>query len=343
MSERKVTRRQCLGALAATAVASAGGYVLWDRSGDRKTGQQRHPIKDYFAGIEFPASNPRISAALGDDRGIDAMVRAAVNGLDAGLGIKRFVHPGDVVLIKPNAGFDRPPHLGATTHPEVVRAVIRLCKEAGARQVMVTDHPIETPEACWIRSEIGPVAHSEGATLLTPRDREFVGLTGPAELLKGWPVFVAPLHRADKLIGIAPVKDHNLCGASMNLKNWYGLLGGRRNQLHQAIHEVISDLAAIFSPTLVIADATRVMMTSGPTGGRATDVQPGGQLGRPAVIAAVDPVACDAWCYENLLGRDPATLAYLSLAARKLASLGRLGESNWRAYEVSGQIVTTSV
>jgi uncharacterized protein (DUF362 family) len=161
-------------------------------------------------------------------------------------------------------------------------------------------------------------------------------------------VFYAPLAEATKVIGVAPIKDHNLCSASMNMKNWYGLLGGRRNQFHQAIHEIISDLALMVSPTLVIADGTRVMMRNGPTGGRVSDVKPGGDVGRPTVVASVDQVACDGWCYENMLGRDPNKLAYLDLAARKIAEKiaageKRVGRPDWRAYEHHGKIVSTEV
>jgi uncharacterized protein (DUF362 family) len=157
-----------------------------------------------------------------------------------------------------------------------------------------------------------------------------------------------PLAEATRVIGVAPVKDHNLCGGSMSLKNWYGLLGGRRNQLHQSIHEAISDLALLISPTLVIADATRVMMRNGPTGGRISDVRPGGELGRCAVIAAVDPVACDAWCYQNLLGRDPGQLTYLALAQQKIqaqiaAGERRFGQSDWHVYERQGKVVRGNV
>jgi uncharacterized protein (DUF362 family) len=181
--------------------------------------------------------------------------------------------------------------------------------------------------------------------MLTVRDGEPDGSKG--EALGQWPVLWPPLEEATKLIGVAPVKDHNLASASMILKNWYGLLGGRRNQFHQAIHNIISDLALAFSPTLVIADATRVMMRNGPTGGRITDVRPGGELGRPAVVASVDSVACDAWCYENLLGRDPARLPYLDLAEEKIRApiatgARRFGESDWRAYDRTGQISVTS-
>jgi len=98
----------------------------------------------------------------------------------------------------------------------------------------------------------------------------------------------------------------------------------------------------------VIADGTRVMMQNGPTGGRVSDVRPGGVLGRPAVIASVDPVACDAWCYENLLGRDPAQLKYLTMAHEKIQgqiAVGerRFGECDWRMYDRQGKVATTSM
>ena len=367
MAEQNLTRRECLvrgaGAVLVAGVAAAGGYWLHDRrggvafTGDRLTDGAAAPpgLPDFFAQVDFPASSPRISVALGDEACIEQMVRTAVGGLDPARGMGRFVAPGDVVVIKPNVGFDRPPYLGATTHPEVVRCVIRLCREAQAREVIITDNPIEAPEACFAKSGIARVAAEEGARIVVPTEDRFEWVAfrphkpdaAKGEALHQWPLFAAPLRRATKLIGIAPVKDHNLASASMALKNWYGLLGGRRNQLHQAIHEVISDLALLFSPTLVIADAMRVMMRNGPTGGRITDVKPGGELGRPAVIASVDPVACDAWCYQKLLGRDPARLKYLELASAKIQAVAggahRFGEASWQTYERAGKITTASV
>lgn len=350
MTSERLTRRECLargaGAVLAGGAAVAAGCLLYDPTGRRaalEASSSSREIRDFLAGIKFPASSPRISIALGSNGRVEQMVRAAVGGLDPTVGMRRFVQPGDVVLIKPNVGFDRPPHLGATTNPEVLRWVIRLCREAGAARIVVADNPIEAPAACFAKSGIDSVAKAESAHVFLPSRNQFaLAAVGTAS----WPVFYEPLATATKLIGLAPIKDHNLCSASMILKNWYGLLGGRRNQLHQAIHETISDLAVLFSPTLVIADATRVMMRNGPTGGRATDVQPGGKLDRPAIIAAVDPVACDAWCYENLLGRDPSQLKYLQLAhgkieARASSGTARLGECNWRAYEREGRILTT--
>jgi uncharacterized protein (DUF362 family) len=345
------------GAVVAAGLAAAGGYALYDAKGNRglRTATDKAlTLKNYFADIDFPASNPRLSIATGDEKFIEALVRAAVGGLDPAQGMKRFITKGDVVLIKPNVGFDRAPHLGATTNPEVLRWTIRLCKDAGAAAVIIADNPIESPDACFSKSGIKDIADAEGAKVLLPAENSFANLAirdrapdaARGEALGRWQIFYRPLADATKVIGLAPIKDHNLCGASMNLKNWYGLLGGRRNQFHQAIHNIISDLGLMMSPTLVIGDGTRVMMRNGPTGGRTTDIKAGGEIGRPTIVASVDPVACDAWCYQNLLGRDPAKLAYLEMAQTKIteqiaAGAKRLAQRDWQAYERAGLVAKT--
>ena len=374
MSRDSLTRRECLrrgaGAVFSAAAAATAAVWLHDPAGPRD-GRYAEPhagdksktpvgLPNYLEKIDLSPSSPRLSIAVGEAvdhsaspsaQDYAALTHRAVSALDPDLGIRRFIARDDVVLIKPNVGFDRPPALGATAHPDVVAAVVRFCRDAGAREVLLTDYPIESTQACFERSGITRAATEAGAKIIWPRDSLFDEIRvrdhrpDPArgEAFDRWPLLAAPLRRATKLIGIAPIKDHNLAGGSMCLKNWYGLLGGRRNLLHQMIHETISDLALLFSPTLVIADATRVMLANGPTGGRLVDVRPGGALGRPAVVASVDPVACDAWCYENLLARDPATLPYLRLAQQKIAAQieaggRRLGNADWREYHRQGLI-----
>lgn len=363
MSKDELTRRDLLkrgaGAVIATGAAAAGGFWLYDSKGDaglRKPNEGGLRLKNYFADIDWPEGNPRISVATGREQDVERMVKAAIGGLDPDRGMKAFIRKDDVVLIKPNVGFDRAPRLGATSDPQVLRYVIRLCKEAGAKKVIVADNPIEAPDACFAKSGIQEAAEAEGAKVVLPSRNNFDALVirdrapNPAdgEALGRWSVFYSPLAEATKVIGLAPIKDHNLCHASMNLKNWYGMLGGRRNQFHQAIHNIVSDLGFMMSPTLVIADGVRVMMKNGPTGGRVTDVKVGGEMNRPTIVAGVDPVACDAWCYRHLLGRDPAQLAYLEMAERKIggqisAGMKRLGQRDWQAYDRQGKIVTTTL
>ena len=95
----------------------------------------------------------------------------------------------------------------------------------------------------------------------------------------------------------------------MTMKNWYGLLGGRRNQLHQDIHNVIADLAFMVAPTLVILDASRVLTRNGPTGGSLADVKAG-----DAIVAGIDQVAVDAYGCETFLDLDLAQVEYLQRA-----------------------------
>ena len=51
-----------------------------------------------------------------------------------------------------------------------------------------------------------------------------------------------PFLDADKLINVPIAKHHSLTGVTLGMKNWYGLIGGDRNRLHQRIHESLVDL-----------------------------------------------------------------------------------------------------
>jgi len=224
-------------------------------------------------------------------------------------GIERFVKPGETVAIKPNVAFARPPMLGATAHPELVAAVVELCRKAGAKMVYVTDNPIDASASCFTLSGIRKAASAAGARVILPKAHHFKHTTlADGKLIKNWPIFFAPFARVDKLIGISPVKHHARAGASMSMKNWYGLLGGRRNIFHQDINTIIAELSMMVKPTLVILDGTEVMMTNGPTGGSVEDLKRANTL-----IASCDMVAADSYgC--TLLGLKPADLPYLAKA-----------------------------
>lgn len=244
-------------------------------------------------------------------------IRAAMAALG---GMGRFIQHGDVVMIKPNVAFDRPPALAATTHPDAVRAVAKLCFEAGASKVVMADNPINSPTGCFLKSGLTAVADELNLDLMYPEANGFAPLSMDGEVLKQWTFFNTPFKKATKVIGLAPCKDHNLCHASMTMKNWYGLLGGRRNQFHQYIHSIVSDFALMMKPTLVILDGMNVLMSNGPTGGRLSDVKP-----MNTIVAGTDMVAVDAFGYAHLLERDLAELTYIHKAHER-----GLGNKNWK-------------
>jgi uncharacterized protein (DUF362 family) len=256
--------------------------------------------------VKPPPTAPRLVIARGKDPGKN--VEAAIARV-GGLGL--FVAKGDVVLIKPNVGWDRRVEQAANTNPQVVAALVRLCLAAGAGKVIVTDHPVNDAERCFNRSGVLDAARQAGATVVLPAQSRFhmVKIEGK---LGRWPV-LEPFITATKVINVPIVKHHSLTRATLGMKNWYGILGGRRNQLHQRIDESVVELTALMKPTLTVMDATRALMRNGPTGGSLADVK---ELDTVAV--SLDPVAVDAWAV-TLLEADPKGLAWLKLAQdRKL-------------------------
>ena len=55
------------------------------------------------------------------------MVKAAMEEMGGENGVRHFITKGDVVVIKPNVAFDKNPDLAATTQPDTVSAVVKLC------------------------------------------------------------------------------------------------------------------------------------------------------------------------------------------------------------------------
>jgi uncharacterized protein (DUF362 family) len=294
--------------------AAPPGWPLSLRDPDGERGKPRLPVLRLPEGGFAVPPSPTLPY-LGVARGtrVAGMVRAAVDAIG---GIGRFVRRGDVVVIKPNVAFERPAVLGATTHPEVLTALIHLVREAGAAEIRVADNPIESPQSCFARTGIQNAAVAAGARVFLPSPGEFDTLNVPgATWIEKWPFFWRPFVGANKVIGVAPVKDHNLCRASMTTKNWYGLLGGRRNQFHQDIHGIIADLALMLRPTFVLLDGSRVLFRSGPTGGSLSDVKPG-----RTIVASTDSLAADAFGWEELLERksEPLPAYFAKSAARKV-------------------------
>jgi len=253
-------------------------------------------------GIASDGAFPDLVSVEGTDCG--ASLKSAIDNLG---GISRFISKGDIVTIKPNIGWDRTAEQGANTNPILVRQMALLCIEAGAKKVIVTDIPCNEARRTFVRSGISESLKDTGADLILPENQYLVDVDLGGEILGVWPVQRQFLE-CDKLINMPVVKHHSLSKATIGLKNWYGVLGGPRNRLHQQIDTSIADLASYFTPTLVIVDATRVMLRNGPVGGRLTDVET-----RDTVIAGTDQVAADSYSC-GFLNLKPTDLEYLALA-----------------------------
>jgi len=232
------------------------------------------------------------------------------NVFDAAGGIQKFISKGDVVAIKPNVSWARRPQLAATTNPEVLEGVIELCQEAGAKKVRIADNTIHYASRCFALTGVGIVAKKTGAELIYPRSSLLRDMKIRGHRLDVWPVFV-PLVEADKVINLPIAKVHGLSGLTLGMKSWIGGVGGRRNALHQDIHQSIVDLAQFFRPNVTMIDATRIMIRNGPSGGSPSDV-----VAKNTLILSDDPVAADAMAATVLFGYNPKDIGFISLGQK---------------------------
>jgi uncharacterized protein (DUF362 family) len=259
--------------------------------------------------VYYPTDkDPSVGTPVAQNGEPRALVEKALENLG---GIGRFVSRQDVVVLKPNIAWDRTPEQAANTNPELVAEVVRQCWQAGAKRVIVTDVSCNEPRRCFHRSGIQAAALAEHAEVILPDPELFREVDMGGVVLKTWPVFT-PFLEADKIFNLPIAKHHVLTGATLGMKNWYGILGGERNRLHQQIHQSLADLASFMLPTLTIMDCYRVLLRNGPTGGNLEDVGL-----KKTIVAGTDPVAIDAYVAKAYWNLDATQMPYLEMAAAR--------------------------
>jgi uncharacterized protein (DUF362 family) len=274
------------------------------------------PLKPLLA-----SSFPDVAVVKGG--GPARAARAAVELLG---GMGRFVKPGQRVVIKPNMSFARPPENAANTHPEVVREVLIMCKEAGAGSIRVLDHSLQNPQLSLERSGILAACDSVEAGichhLMNAGQYQEAELAQAVEMRNN--AVMRDVLEADVLIAVPVAKSHGSAGVSLSLKGQMGLILDRHS-MHSRydLDTAIVDLNTRFKAALTVIDATRVLSSNGPGG-------PGLVLTPGEVICSADPVAADSTAvaaYE-WYGRKmaPRQVGYIRKAHER--GLGRMDIEN---------------
>jgi len=274
-----------------------------------------------FTQMAFTAEQPPMSIARFKESPTEAdgikeeaekLTRAAIDALG---GMSRFISKGDVVWVKPNIGWDRPAELAANTNPDVVATLVKMCYEAGAKQVHISDNPCNDQKRTFVRSGIQKAAADSGARVYFLDQRKYKKMAINGKTIKEWEIYTDAVE-ADKFINVPIVKHHGLCEVTLSMKNLMGVIGGARDRYHQDIGNSLPDLAAFIKPDLVVIDAIRVLTRNGPVGGNPADV-----ARKDVVAAGVDQVALDAFG-ATLLGHKPQDIGHIvEAAARGLGTL----------------------
>lgn len=266
------------------------------------------------------AAEPDISVVRGAP---GAATRAAVEMLG---GMKRFVKPGQKVVIKPNMSFDTPAEAGSNTHPLVLRELMLMCQEAGASRVLILDNPLRGAEACLRGSGIPEPCNAVMANSVQMVQNESMfsptAIRGAAQMASTQ-VMKAVLE-SDVLIAAPAAKSHGATGVSLAIKGQMGLIL-EREIMHSRynLDTSIVDLASLLKADLTVVDAIYVLSTGGPYG-------PGKVLKEDTIIASADMVAADAQTVSMFewYGRrfQPRQVPHIKLAHER--GLGRMDVEN---------------
>jgi uncharacterized protein (DUF362 family)/NAD-dependent dihydropyrimidine dehydrogenase PreA subunit len=255
------------------------------------------PCEDYDRG-QVAASLERVLVPLG---GMGAHVRA-----------------GDRVFLKVNLLMKAEPGRAVTTHPELVRAVVRAAKAAGASEVVIGDSPGGRASAASARalfevSGMKAVADEEGARLALLDDDVVRHPVEGGRLYHSFNLGREAVE-ADVLIDLPKLKTHGFMMFTGAVKNLFGCIPGlEKAQFHLKVPdrddfgEMLVDLLLACRPALSIMDAVYGMEGDGPSGG--TPIHVG------ALLASTDAVALDVVA-SAIAGFDPMDV-YTNAAANR--------------------------
>ena len=251
------------------------------------------------------AGNYDLVVTQGKGKSPASITEAAINEFG---GIRKFISRGDIVVIKPNIGWDRLPEQAANTNPEVLATIVKLCFEAGAKKVKVFDRSVNDPRRCYKQSGIADAVSPLGAELSYIDDRRFSDMSIKGQVLKSWPLY-RDVFEADKIINVPIAKHHGLAKLTMAMKNWMGIMGGERGRIHQKIGECLADICLVVKPTLTVLDAVRILTANGPQGGSLNDVKR-----IDTIVVGTDQVALDSFG-ATLFGMKGTDLSYVKAGA----------------------------
>ena len=264
------------------------------------------------------SEGPLLAVAEGKD-----YARVTRNAIAALGGMKKFVKSGDVVVVKPNMGWDRSSEQAANTNPIVVRAIVEEALRAGAKKVKVFDRSCNDERRCYVNSGmVAALSGMKNVELKYLENERFKKVELKGKALSEWELYDEALH-ADVFINVPVAKHHQLTKVTLGLKNVMGVMGGNRGSLHKHIDEALADVNGALKSHLVVIDATRVLTAHGPQGGNLADVK---FLNK--VIACSDIVAADAYA-STLFGHRPEDIS-VTVAAHKRG----LGEINLKKVRI---------
>lgn len=244
---------------------------------------------------------PDMVAVMGGEPAI--MLDKALEALG---GIGKYVKKGDKIVIKPNIGWDRAPEMAGNTNPELIKALIKKCLDAGAQKVTVFDHTCDNWQKCYDNSGIAAAARDAGAVVMPGHEERYYK---EVALPKGVKLKSAMIHESliecDAWFNVPILKNHGGAKLSCAMKNLMGIVWDRRFFHSNDLQQCIADICTWDKkPVLNIVDAYRMMHQNGPQGKTLADVASLKSLIVSPDIVAIDTAALGMFNQVKKLDMD---------------------------------------
>ncbi len=243
------------------------------------------------------------------DYSLGPVLQAIADAVDLAGGLEV---AGRSVLVKPNMLASASPRQAVSTHPEFLRALIRVLKARGARRILVGDSPaFQSTDAVGQWNGLKPVTLEEGAEWIDFDDP--VDVPTPEALLVKRFTVARVVTEVDLVLSLCKLKTHGLMYFTGAVKNLFGIIPGlRKSSLHMRFPgkaefgTMLADLTLAARPAYAIMDGIVAMEGAGPYGGEPRQVG--------LVLAGESLFAVD-WVAASLIGYDPLDIPYLRAAA----------------------------
>jgi len=268
-------------------------------------------------------SQPDLVAVMGGEPAV--MLARALKELG---GIGHFVKKGQKVVIKPNIGWDKSPELAANTNPELIGALVKLCRAAGASEVIVFDHTCQDWKKCYVNSGIEKAVLAAGGKMVPANDESYYK---EVDFPRGVNLKSAKIHKSllecDVWFNVPVLKHHGGAKNTISMKNLMGIVWDRGFFHNHDLHQCIADAATFHKkPALNIVDAYRIMKSNGPQGKSDADV-----VKLKSLLVSHDYVAVDTAAmklYSQVQPTDLKDVRYIALAEKNRVGTQNLEKLN---------------
>jgi len=230
-----------------------------------------------------------------------------------------FLEPNLKVLLKPNLLLAKEPERAATTHPEVLRAVIQWVKQFNPEKIIVAESSgtfkLGATEKAFEECGLKQVCEEEGVewTSFGKTQRKTYKVENP--LILEEITTSSLLEEVDLIINLPKIKTHGQCILTCVIKNMFGtLILGNKASTHarfpkrEDFNAALTDIYSVSQPELTIIDGYYAMEGNGPSAGDVVKMD--------LILAGFDPVALETVVCE-IINFNRKEIYYIQQAESK--------------------------